>query len=98
MMRTRKEIRKAYPARKALGMIVLVVALVMYILGYLALEFKPLFVRDLIASNVTMLVIISIIWFGCSTLLLLGGYFVAISNKVRHHEYVGRPHTSSTEE
>ncbi len=95
MMRTRKEIRKAHPLRRVIGIVFIILSLIMYILGYLALEFRPHFIEVLRTASMFTLVIISIIWFSCATLLLLGGYLIRIGQRVRHHEYVDRPYTSS---
>lgn len=97
MMRTRKEIRGAHVLRKVLGVAFIICSLVMYILGYLALEFKPHFIVVLQNTCMPVLVVLSVIWFVCATLLVLGGYLVLVGQKVRHHDYVDRPHTSEVD-
>lgn len=97
-MRTRNEIRIANKMRPVTGVIFIMFSCVMIILGYLALEFKPNFIQNLISSSMLVLVLISIIWFISALVLLLGGYLIIINKKVRYHEYVKRPYTSNVGE
>ncbi len=98
-MRTKKNIRKGEKFRTILGFVLMMVAIVMLIVGYLAHEYNFTIVKVLQdnATSKTILVVITIIWFAVALILFVAGLLIIYFRAIRHHEYVERPYSSKVE-
>lgn len=93
-MRTKKEIRSGEKKRKILGIALIATAVVMLLVGYLMLEYKPTFIVNMESVSVAMTVIISVVWFACTLILFFAGMLIIFGFKIKHQDYEERKFSS----
>lgn len=95
-MRTKKQIREGVSLRIIIGYVLMVIASIMLIVGYLAHEYNFAFIEVLRenATSQTILTVVTIIWFVVSVILFGAGLLIIVFRTVRHHDYVERDYSS----
>ena len=100
-MRTKKQIRKGRRLRVILSYVLFALSLIMFTLAYLLLQYSDkihkiglLGLNQLDGKSYGLIVFICIIFVITGVMLFISGLFVILNRKVRHHEYVERPHSS----
>lgn len=93
-MRTKKEIRSGEKKRKTLGISLIVISIILLLVGYLMLEYKPSFIVNMEATSIVVTVIVSVIWFVCDLFLFFAGILIIFGFKIRHQDYEERKYSS----
>ncbi len=95
-MRTKKQMRKSRNTRFVLGVILMVIAIALMVVGYIAIEKKLSIVSELQNGKAQLALLITIValWFAGAVMLFVGGTIMIIKRKEVYYTYPDRPYSS----